>query len=200
MASFEDLRNSLCCKFFFSNCYHWYMKFQWIFWYFLGVVESILCAQTYADKHKYRVSANRELVAVGKWFYVARWLKGLVNFIGSFFQIFPAFGSLARTSINDSAGNFGIVTSVMRKGAKSQTGALFSIIVVLSAILFFLPYFANLPKVVMGAIIGTMISDRLYSSSKCCNWASGNSRRDFFVETSVFIYPLSPNLFSLVPK
>ena len=50
----------------------------------IGFVESIAAAKTFARKHNYFVSANRELVALGT-----------CNIIGSLFQTFPAFGSVS---------------------------------------------------------------------------------------------------------
>ncbi|CAG8684851.1 6939_t:CDS:2, partial [Scutellospora calospora] len=59
----------------------------------VGFVESIVVTKTYATKHNYSVSANRELVALGT-----------ANLVCSFFQGFPAYGGMARSSINDRAG------------------------------------------------------------------------------------------------
>lgn len=50
----------------------------------IGFVESIAAGKTFARKHNYFVSANRELVALGT-----------ANIVGSFFQTFPAFGSVS---------------------------------------------------------------------------------------------------------
>lgn len=49
----------------------------------IGFVESVAAAKTFARKHTYFVSANRELVALG-----------IANIFGSLFQSFPAFGSV----------------------------------------------------------------------------------------------------------
>lgn len=50
--------------------------------------ESIIVAKHYAGKHHYTVSPNRELVALGS-----------ANIVGSFFRIFPSFGSLVRSAL-----------------------------------------------------------------------------------------------------
>lgn len=50
--------------------------------------ESIIVAKYYAGKHHYTVSPNRELVALGS-----------ANMVGSFFRIFPSFGSLVRSAL-----------------------------------------------------------------------------------------------------
>ena len=59
----------------------------------IGFIEAIIVVRTFAIKHGYPVSANRELVAYG-----------LQNLIGSFFGAYPTFGSLSRTAMNDQAG------------------------------------------------------------------------------------------------
>jgi len=96
----------------------------------IGIVESYVCATTYANKHKYRVSSNRELVATG-----------MANFLGSFFKMFPAYGSLPRTSLNDFV------------GCKSLLSTFVSSIIVLFMITLILPLFQSLPIVIMGSII-----------------------------------------------
>lgn len=50
----------------------------------IGFVESIAAAKTFARKHNYFVSANRELVALG-----------MANIFGGVFQAFPSFGSVS---------------------------------------------------------------------------------------------------------
>ena len=50
----------------------------------IGFVESIAAAKSFARRHNYFVSANRELVALG-----------ISNIIGGFFGSFPAFGSVS---------------------------------------------------------------------------------------------------------
>jgi MFS superfamily sulfate permease-like transporter len=55
----------------------------------IGFVESIAAAKSFARRHNYFVSANRELVAIG-----------IGNIIGSFFQAYPAFGSVSDMCCN----------------------------------------------------------------------------------------------------
>ncbi|SAM02284.1 hypothetical protein [Absidia glauca] len=96
----------------------------------IGFVESIVIAKTYSSRHNYSVSANRELVALG-----------IANIASGLFQGIPAYGSVARSKIND------------RAGASTQMAGLISGVVALMAILFLLPYFYYLPKTVLSAII-----------------------------------------------
>ncbi|KAG0245858.1 hypothetical protein BGX31_005756 [Mortierella sp. GBA43] len=96
----------------------------------IGFVESIVITKQYATKHNYSVSPNRELVALG-----------VANVAGGLFQAIPAFGSMARSKINDKA------------GARTQLAGLITALVVLIAIFFLLPYFFYLPKAVLAGII-----------------------------------------------
>ncbi|KAJ3129918.1 Solute carrier 26 [Nowakowskiella sp. JEL0407] len=96
----------------------------------LGFVESIAVAKTYASKNNHSVSPNRELVALG-----------MSNVLGSIFGSWPAFGSLGRSAVNDSA------------GAKTQLSGFITGIAIVFTILFFLPYFYFLPKAVCSSII-----------------------------------------------
>ncbi|KAF9418774.1 hypothetical protein BGZ94_009601 [Podila epigama] len=96
----------------------------------IGFVKSIVVTKQYATKYNYSVSPNRELVAIG-----------IANIFGGLFQAIPAFGSLARSKINDKA------------GARTQLAGFITALFVLLAIIFLLPYFYYLPKPVLGGII-----------------------------------------------
>ncbi|KAJ3079933.1 Solute carrier 26 [Quaeritorhiza haematococci] len=96
----------------------------------IGFVESVAVAKTYAAKHNYSVSPNRELVALG-----------VANIAGSFCGAWPAFGSLGRSAVNDAA------------GARTQLAGLITGTFVLLTITIFLPLFYFLPKAVCSSII-----------------------------------------------
>jgi len=96
----------------------------------VGFVESVVISKTYSIKYKYQVSANRELVALG-----------FSNLISSFFQSYPAFGSLPRSRVNDLA------------GARTQMAGIITSFLVLIIILTIAEVFYFLPKVMMAAII-----------------------------------------------
>ncbi|KAJ3271060.1 Solute carrier 26 [Terramyces sp. JEL0728] len=96
----------------------------------IGFVESIAVAKTYASKHNYTVSPNRELVAMGTG-----------NIISSFFGGFPGYGSLGRSAVNDAA------------GAKTQLAGLITGVVVFLTAIVLLPLFQYLPKAVCSSII-----------------------------------------------
>ncbi|KAJ1959094.1 hypothetical protein GGI12_004520 [Dipsacomyces acuminosporus] len=96
----------------------------------IGVVESVIVAREYASRNHYAVSSNRELVALG-----------VSNIVGSAFGAYPAFGSLARSKLND------------RAQAKSQLSGMVSASLVLVSLLGVLPYLYHLPLGVLAAII-----------------------------------------------
>ncbi|KAI9496448.1 sulfate transporter family-domain-containing protein [Zychaea mexicana] len=96
----------------------------------IGFVESVVIAKTFSSRHNYSVSANRELVALG-----------VANTVSGLFQGIPAFGSVARSKIND------------RAGARTQMACMITGVLALVAIFFLLPYFYYLPKTVLSAII-----------------------------------------------
>ncbi|CAO3682679.1 unnamed protein product [Rhizopus stolonifer] len=96
----------------------------------IGFVESVVISKTFSSKHNYSVSANRELVALGT-----------ANIVSGLFQGIPAFGSVARSKINDKA------------GARTQMAGLIAGVGALIAIFFLLPYFYYLPKCVLSSII-----------------------------------------------
>lgn len=96
----------------------------------IGFVESVVITKTYSSKHNYSVSANRELVALG-----------VANIVSGLCQGIPAFGSVARSKINDKA------------GARTQMACLIAGVVAIFAIFFLLPFFYYLPKSVLSSII-----------------------------------------------
>ncbi|KAJ1950028.1 hypothetical protein FBU59_000873, partial [Linderina macrospora] len=96
----------------------------------IGVVESVIVAREYASRNHYAVSSNRELVALG-----------VSNVVGSAFGAYPAFGSLARSKLND------------RAKARSQVSGIVAALLVLVSLLGLLPYLYHLPLGVLAAII-----------------------------------------------
>ncbi|KYQ89714.1 RNA recognition motif-containing protein RRM [Tieghemostelium lacteum] len=96
----------------------------------VGFVESMAVSKNFATKHNYQVSTNRELVAIG-----------LSNMFGSLFLTYPIFASMTRSAVNDKA------------GAKTQLSGFFTFVVVLLTLLFLMPAFQYLPRVIMGSII-----------------------------------------------
>lgn len=96
----------------------------------VGFVEHIVIAKVYAVKHNYQISPNRELVALG-----------VSNLTGSFFNTYPTFGAITRSSVADAL------------GATSQVFCLVAATVVLFTMLFMGPILYDLPRGAMAAII-----------------------------------------------
>jgi MFS superfamily sulfate permease-like transporter len=81
-------------------------------------------AKTFAKKHKYKIDANQELIALGS-----------ANIFSSFFNCYTSSSSLSRSSVLD------------RVGAKSQIANLFSSVILLITIQFLGPLLFHLPAV-----------------------------------------------------
>jgi SulP family sulfate permease len=93
-------------------------------------MESIAVAKAIANKHGYKVDANKELVGLG-----------LANIGGSFFQSFPTTGGFSRTAVND------------QSGANTTLAAIVSAGIIGLTVLFLTPLFYYLPSAVLAAII-----------------------------------------------
>ncbi|RKO96914.1 hypothetical protein CAUPRSCDRAFT_7355, partial [Caulochytrium protostelioides] len=100
----------------------------------LGFVESIAAAKTYGQKYRYSVSPNRELVAIGS-----------SNLVGACFGAWPAFGSLGRSAVLDTA------------GATTPMAGFLSAMMIFLVIRYFLHFFQFLPKAVCSSIIMTAV-------------------------------------------
>lgn len=96
----------------------------------VSYMESIAVAKAIANKHGYKVDANKELVGLG-----------LANIGGSFFQSFPTTGGFSRTAVNDQSGANTTLAAVVSAGIIGLT------------VLFLTPLFYYLPSAVLAAII-----------------------------------------------
>jgi len=97
----------------------------------IGFMEAISIGKSIEAKHNdYRVSPNKELIALG-----------FGNMIGSFFQTFPATAGFARSAVND------------QSGAKTPLASLFAAAIIALSLLFLTPAFYFLPKSVLAGII-----------------------------------------------
>ena len=97
----------------------------------VGFMESISISKAIqAKKRTYKVSANKELIALGA-----------SNITGSFFGSFPVSGGFSRTAVNDQA------------GANTNLSSLISAAIVGLTLLFFTPLFYNLPNAILASII-----------------------------------------------
>lgn len=96
----------------------------------VGYVSTIITAKTLAKTTRETLQTDQELVG-----------HGFANIVGAFFQGFPIAGSLMRTAMNIESGGTTPISSLV--------GSLVTIIV----LLFLMPIFYYLPKVVLAAII-----------------------------------------------
>ncbi|TAH49054.1 MAG: sulfate permease [Chloroflexota bacterium] len=96
----------------------------------IGFAETITVADDFAEKHKYEIRPNQELVAVGA-----------ANIFSGFFQGFIVGGGASQSAANDAA------------GARSQIVSVVVSVLTVLTLLFLLPLFANLPQAVLSAIV-----------------------------------------------
>ncbi|XP_069509709.1 solute carrier family 26 member 10-like [Ambystoma mexicanum] len=96
---------------------------------FVGYAVSVSLAMIYAEKHRYTIDANQELLA-----------HGISNVVSSLFMCFPNSATLATTSILESA------------GGNTQFSGFFTSLVVLVVLLWVGPLFYYLPKAVLACI------------------------------------------------
>lgn len=97
---------------------------------FIGFMESIAMAKAIANKEKYKVEPNKELIGLG-----------LANVAGSFFSAFPVTGGFSRSAVNYQA------------GAKTPLASMITAVLITTILLFFTKLFYFLPNAVLAAII-----------------------------------------------
>lgn len=100
----------------------------------VSFMESIAVAKKIAQKHRYEVDPNQELIALGG-----------ANIAGSFFQSFTVTGGFSRTAVND------------QSGAKTPLAALITAGIIAITLLFLTDLFYFLPRAVLAAIIMTAV-------------------------------------------
>ncbi|MFW6199030.1 MAG: SulP family inorganic anion transporter [Gemmatimonadota bacterium] len=93
-------------------------------------MSAVSLARIFAERHRYSIDANQELLALGA-----------SNFIGSFFHCLPSTGSFSRTAVNDHAGARTSMSNFVAAG------------VVALVLLFFTPLLRDLPLAALAAII-----------------------------------------------
>uniref|UniRef100_B8HNX3 Sulfate transporter n=1 Tax=Cyanothece sp. (strain PCC 7425 / ATCC 29141) TaxID=395961 RepID=B8HNX3_CYAP4 len=96
----------------------------------VGYSDNVLTARAFADRNRYSINPNQELLALG-----------LSNLGNGLMQGFPVSSSGSRTAIGDSL------------GSKSQAFSLVALVVVILVLLFLRPLLALFPKAALGAIV-----------------------------------------------
>lgn len=97
---------------------------------FIGFMESIAIARYIAEKEKYKISPDGELLGLGA-----------ANLVASFFSGYPVTGGFSRTAVN------------YRAGATSRLAGVITSLAVLAAVLFLAGLFRHLPNAVLATII-----------------------------------------------
>lgn len=97
---------------------------------FVGFMESIAVAKSIANREKYKVEANKELVGLG-----------LANVAGSMFSAYPVTGGFSRSAVN------------YQSGARTPLASIITAVLIVMTLLFFTPLFYYLPNAVLAAIV-----------------------------------------------
>jgi len=97
---------------------------------FVGFMESITVAKSIANREKYKVDANKELVGLG-----------LANVAGSMFSAYPVTGGFSRSAVN------------YQSGARTPLASIITAVLIVMTLLFFTPLFYYLPNAVLAAIV-----------------------------------------------
>lgn len=121
----------------------------------VAFAESIGPARSFADKHRYTVDADQELIGLGT-----------ANLGAGLFQGFSIGASLSKSAANDAA------------GARSQLSGIFAAALTVVVALFLTPLFHNLPEATLAAIVIVAVSGmikigpirRLYHVRKADFW------------------------------
>lgn len=92
--------------------------------------DNVLTGRSFADRNRYRIDANQELLALG-----------MINLGNGVMQGFPVSSSGSRTAIGDSL------------GSRSQVFSLVAVVVVIGVLLFLRPLLALFPQAALGAIV-----------------------------------------------
>lgn len=102
----------------------------------IAFMEAIAVSKSFEEQQsEYEVDPNQELVALGT-----------ANIIGSFFASYPTTGGFSRTAVN------------VQAGAKTNLGALISMLIIGVTLLFLTPLFYYLPKAVLAAVVLVAVS------------------------------------------
>ncbi|KXZ46976.1 hypothetical protein GPECTOR_39g470 [Gonium pectorale] len=104
----------------------------------VDLLESTSIARALANKNKYELAANQEIVGLG-----------LANFVGSAFHCYTTTGSFSRSAVNNES------------GAKTALSGFFTAALVGLVLLFLTPVFEKLPYCTLGAIVCSSVTGLL---------------------------------------
>lgn len=100
----------------------------------LSFIESVSAGRTFALKHQYDTNPRQELLGLGA-----------ANLLAGLFQGYPSAGGLSQSAVNEKA------------GARSPLSLLFASITLGAVLLWLTGLFANLPEVVLAAVVLTAV-------------------------------------------
>jgi SulP family sulfate permease len=132
----------------------------------IGYLESLAVSEKFAEKFKYKIRANRELIALG-----------LANFVGSFFSAYPVTGSFSRTAVNANA------------GAKTPLSGVFAAILVALSALFLTKVIYYIPTCILAAVIVVAVSNLFDYEIAIELWRV--NKKDLFVLIVAFVATLA---------
>jgi len=133
----------------------------------VGFAESFAVAKTIQAKHKnYRLNPNQELTALG-----------IANFGAAFFQGYPVTGGFSRTAVNNDA------------GAKTTMSSIFSAILIVLTLLFFIGLFYNLPSAILAAVVLVAVSGLIDFKEPVHLWHK--DKADFSMLIATFVITLT---------
>ena len=127
----------------------------------LGFVESIAIAKVFAQRNRYTIKPNRELVALG----VSTVAAGLSH-------SYPVSGSFSRTAVNAAS------------GARTQMAGIISAAVVALALVVLTPFFSPLPNAVLASVVIMAVAGLVDVREARRLWSV--KRSDFWLLTLAF--------------
>ncbi len=127
----------------------------------LAYVESVSAARALAQKNGYEIDPRQELLGLGA-----------ANLAAGFFQAYPVAGGLSQSSVNDKA------------GAKTPLALVFASITIGLALMYLTGLLANLPNVVLAAIVLVAVKGLIDIRELRHVWKV--SRYEFFVSMVAF--------------
>ena len=127
----------------------------------LGYIEGVSAARTLAQKNGYEIDARQELLALGA-----------ANAAAAFGQGYPVAGGLSQSTVNDKA------------GAKTPLALVFASMTIGLCLLYLTGLLANLPSVVLAAIVLVAVKGLVDIPELRRTWAL--SRMEFWVAIAAF--------------
>jgi high affinity sulfate transporter 1 len=127
----------------------------------LAYIEGVSAARALAQRHGYEIDARQELLALGA-----------ANFAAAFGQGYPVAGGLSQSTVNDKA------------GAKTPLALAFASITIGLCLVFLTGLLANLPNVVLAAIVLVAVKGLINIPELRRVWTL--SRMEFWVAMAAF--------------